>query len=418
MDNKTIRMILLAVVWGASFFLMRQFIFPKTAQETVHANPKTMLAQARKVEEKAGKDQEKLQVAIKAYNKAAKENKKTETAAEAKLAIGEIQETKLAKQPNPVLHWFGLSHAKPGEMQTQSAINTYKAIEKEFKRQSYPAVAEARDRRMSLESELDEANKNTLGYRMIDWLVALTGRNAKYSFAIAILIITIIVKVITTPLSHQQYKSMKEMQKIQPLVKELQAKHKDDQKLMGEKLMALYKEHGVNPFGSCLPLLIQMPILMLLYYKVILAYQYQFAKGEFLWIGSSLAERFPGIVAPNLSMPDIPLLVVYTISMIISQKLSVVDPTQAEQQKIMTYTMPVLFAFIFWSFPAALMLYWLLFNVLSTLQQYHILKPSGNEPPAPPVQAGEKALKQAKPSGVKPRRAKKHCDALLPEATG
>ena len=80
--------------------------------------------------------------------------------------------------------------------------------------------------------------------------------------------------------------------------------------------MALYKEHSINPLSGCLPLLVQMPILMLLYYKVIIPYSYQFSKGGFLWIGTSLANKWPAIVAANLSMPDMPLLVIYTIAVL------------------------------------------------------------------------------------------------------
>lgn len=80
------------------------------------------------------------------------------------------------------------------------------------------------------------------------------------------------------------------MQKIAPLIKELQVKYKGDQKVIGEKTMELYKEHKINPFASCWPLLIQMPILFGLFYTI-KYYEYQFALGKFLWIGSSLSDH-------------------------------------------------------------------------------------------------------------------------------
>jgi YidC/Oxa1 family membrane protein insertase len=189
---------------------------------------------------------------------------------------------------------------------------------------------------------------------------------------------------------------MKEMQKIQPLVRELQEKYKGDQQQIGAKTMELYKEHGVNPFAGCLPVIVQFPVLWLLYVMVRL-YQVQFAHGEFLWIGSSLAHKFPGIVGANLALPDVALVIIYIISMIISQKIAIVDPSQAEQQKIMMWTMPLVFGYIFWKFPSAFMLYWLLFNILSTAQQYAIMK--GPQTPATAVAGGG----QITPSAGTPR---------------
>jgi YidC/Oxa1 family membrane protein insertase len=121
-------------------------------------------------------------------------------------------------------------------------------------------------------------------------------------------------------------------------------------------------------------MLVQMPIMILLY-TMVRYYQVQFSNGEFLWIGSSLAHKYPLIVAANLALPDKLMLVIYTISMFISQKLTVVDPAQAEQQKMMTYFMPIMFAVMFNGFPSAFMLYWLLFNIVSTTQQYFMLRP-------------------------------------------
>ena len=162
---------------------------------------------------------------------------------------------------------------------------------------------------------------------------------------------------------------------------------------------------------------------MLLYYKVILPYGYQFVKGGFLWIGTPLAHRFPGIVAENLSMPDIPLVIIYTISMIVSQKLSMVDPSQADQQKIMMYAMPIVFAWIFRTFPSAFMLYWLFFNVISTAQQYYILKqPAGPDPHVPGSSApsggggGEVPQQPRRPAaipGSRSRRRRRRFDSLL-----
>lgn len=379
MRNRTFWLV--ALLWLAAAL----WIFPALFRpsDVPIPEPDVLLKKAQVAEQAAGQDKDKLKDAVKKYEQLAKikQYKKTEYAASARLRVGIIQETKLEDE-----------HA---------AVRTYTSLVKDFPSEKSAAARDAKDRLTRLQTEIDTKKSKEIGYRAIDALVAMTGRNPAYSYAIALLIITLIFKFVTTPLSHAQFKSMREMQKVQPLVKQLQETYKGDQKEMGKKMMALYKEHGVNPFSSCLPLLAQMPILMLLYYKVILPYQFQFTKGGLLWIGSGLSHKFPSIVAANLSEPDIPLLLIYTVSMIISQKLSVVDPSQAEQQKIMTYTMPILFAFIFRTFPSAFMLYWLFFNITSTVQQYYVLKQPGG--PAGPA-AGAVAEEQGKKPAEKPKR--------------
>src|SRR5918997_2033916 len=88
------------------------------------------------------------------------------------------------------------------------------------------------------------------------------------SYGLAIILLTLAVRLLLLPLSIKQTKSMREMQAIQPEIKRLQAKHKGDRQKMNEELMALYKEHGVNPFGGCLPLLMQFPVLIGLFYVI------------------------------------------------------------------------------------------------------------------------------------------------------
>lgn len=278
-------------------------------------------------------------------------------------------------------------------------------------------VAKARDKKVEVAGKLDVENSQSklLGvlnlYKVMDFLVNLTGKKSGFSYWFAIIIVTIIVKLAITPLTKAQFKAMKEMQKISPLVKEIQEKHKGDQQTIGQKTMDLYKQHNINPFASCLPLLVQMPILMLLYY-MIRTYEFQFANGTFLWIGSSLKHMYDftvpmsaggtvWVTAGNLSEPDLILVVLYVISMFISTKLSNVDPTQAEQQKMMAIVMPIMFAFIFAGFPSAFLLYWLVFNILQTAQQYMILH-THNEP-LPATGPTQPPAQPEKPSAAPPR---------------
>ncbi len=397
-DKKTI---FVTLIWAASFAFIFYFFNMRNTQSAPPV--KQLVTQAQKLEQDAGKDQKKLRGAAAEFDRIGKNKayKNTEAGAEARLHAGEIYEIKLKDYAN--------------------ADKTYVALTHDFDPKKSAAAAEAQRRIPLVREEATAKHRNEIGFKAIDWLVALTGRNPAYSYALALLIITLVFKGITTPLSHKQYQSMKEMQKLQPLIKQLQEKYKDNQQELGKKMMDLYKEHGVNPLSGCLPLLIQMPILIGLYKYVILPYQFEFAKGDFLWIGSTLAHRFPGIVAPNLAVPDIPLVIIYTISMIISQKLSIVDPSQAEQQKIMMWTMPIVFAFIFWSFPSAFMLYWLFFNVISTAQQYYILKQptNGTGGPALPVAgngngsgpAEEKPKKSAVVPGNRSKRRRRRFQA-------
>ena len=223
-------------------------------------------------------------------------------------------------------------------------------------------------------------------YRVMDYLVALTGRQT-WSYFLAILLVSVLVKLALTPLSNKQYASMKEMQKLQPYMAELQAKHKNDKELLGRKMMELYKEHSINPAAGCITMLPTIPIMYLLYYMIRL-YQYQFSHGTFLWIGSSISHLFPNILGINLGQADWPLLILYAGSMYITQKMTIqpsMDPQQAETQKMMTIMTPFMTTYFFYQYhlPSAFVLYYLIFNILSTSQQkYYMRKRAGDAPSA------------------------------------
>lgn len=360
MNSKPNNMMALLIVWaillGLTFLIMPKFMSKKGPQEAVKPAD-VMYQQADKAEKDAKADKKKLNEAINKYQNLIKAYPDTEYAPKALLRKGIILETEM----KDTLH----------------AVETYTSLRRDYI-ENYPEIAAEAQTHLD---GIDKKNSTDIRYKIINYLVSMTGKNPKYSYFLALLIITLVFKFVTSPLSRWQFKGMKEMQKIQPLVKELQEQYKGDKQL-GEKLMALYKEHNVNPFGSCLPMLVQMPVMIVLYTMVRL-YQVQFSNGEFLWIGSSLAHAYPTIVAANLALPDIPMLVIYSISMFISQKLTIVDPTQAEQQKMMTYFMPIMFAVFFKGFPSAFMLYWLLFNVVSTTQQYFMLRPKVDDTNGP-----------------------------------
>lgn len=180
------------------------------------------------------------------------------------------------------------------------------------------------------------------------------------NYGVAIIIITIILKVLFFPLTHKSYKSMKGMQKIQPEMTKLREKYKDDRDAMNKAVMELYREHKVNPMGGCLPMVVQIPVFFALYKSLMFSIELRHAPFYF-WI-TDLADKDPYYVTP----------VIMGVTMFIQQKMT---PSNMEpmQQKMML-ALPVVFTFMFLSFPSGLVLYWLLNNVLTIGQQMYINK--------------------------------------------
>ena len=196
------------------------------------------------------------------------------------------------------------------------------------------------------------------------------------SYGIAIIIITVIVKLLFWPLSNKSYKSMNQMKRLQPKMKELRAKYKDDKKMMNQELMNLYKVYKVNPLGGCLPMVFQIPVFFAFYKMLYQAIELRHAP-FFLWINDlSAPDRLFdfGFKIPMMDPPcGIPVLtIIMGASMFLQQKMSPPpgDPTQAK----MMMMMPIFFTFIFINFPSGLVLYWLVNNILSMAQQYYITK--------------------------------------------
>lgn len=180
------------------------------------------------------------------------------------------------------------------------------------------------------------------------------------SHGLAIILLTVIIKIIVYPLTVKQLKSMKAMQKIQPEMKKLQEKYKDKPQIMQQKLMELYKKEGANPLSGCLPMLIQMPILMGMYYTL---YNFDYGNVEpsFLWL-PSLSQTDPSYILPLLS----------ALTTFLQQKLSMSEQTQ--QMKMMMIIMPLFIGIISLNFPAGLVLYWVTMNIVQIVQQIWVFK--------------------------------------------
>jgi len=184
------------------------------------------------------------------------------------------------------------------------------------------------------------------------------------NYGVAIILLTIIVKIVFWPVTHKGTESMKKMQTIQPEVKQLREKYKDNPKKLQQEQMLLYKKHGVNPLAGCLPMVIQIPVFIALFTVLRSAVELRFA--PFLWI-RDLSEPeglFAGMIPVVGSLNILPLLMAGT--MVLQQRLtpSAGDP---QQQKMMMF-MPVMMLFIFYSMPSALVLYWTVSQGLSILQ--------------------------------------------------
>ncbi len=189
-----------------------------------------------------------------------------------------------------------------------------------------------------------------------------TIHNAVPNWGFSIIILTIIIKIIFFPLTYSSTKSMAKMQELQPKIKALKAKYKKakqdigQRRKMNEETMALYKEHGVNPAGGCLPMLIQMPIFWGFFRLLVVSIEFRHSP-FMLWI-NDLSVKDPYYVTPILM----------GITQYISQKMT---PTSADPtQQRMMLIMPVIMTIFFMNFQSGLVLYWLTNNILQIGQQY------------------------------------------------
>ena len=187
------------------------------------------------------------------------------------------------------------------------------------------------------------------------------------NYGVDIILLTALVRAATIPLTQKSFRSMREMQKIQPQLKRIQEQYKDDQAKLQKEMMELYKSHGVNPFSGCAPMILQIPIFVGLYNALLHAIELRHAPFA-LWITDlSAPER---LMVAGVGIPVMTLLMGGT--MLVQQWLTPQqgDPTQRQMMMIM----PVVFTFMFFNFPSGLVLYWLVSNLLGITQQYWSLR--------------------------------------------
>lgn len=178
------------------------------------------------------------------------------------------------------------------------------------------------------------------------------------NYGVIIIIISILLILIFSPLTFKSYGSMRKMQMLQPEMEQLKKKYEKDPQRLNQETMNLYKKSKVNPFTGCLPMFIQMPVFFALYAILRTTIELRYAPFAF-WI-TDLATKDPYYVLPILT----------GATMFVSQKLSLTD----QSQKMMVYIMPIMITFLFLSLPAGINLYWLIYNLLSVVQQMVIKK--------------------------------------------
>ncbi len=192
-------------------------------------------------------------------------------------------------------------------------------------------------------------------FLLLDWLHGFVD-----NWGVAIILLTVLVKLVLYPLSQASYKSMANMRRVAPQMKRLQERYAGDRQKLSQEMMGLYKKEGVNPLGGCLPMLLPMPIFIALYWVLFESVELRQAP-FFFWI-QDLAAKDPFFV--------LPLLMGGTMYLQQSMSPAMGDPMQVRMMKMM----PIIFTVLFLWFPAGLVLYWLINSVLSVAQQWYVMR--------------------------------------------
>lgn len=214
---------------------------------------------------------------------------------------------------------------------------------------------------------------------VLESLNSLTG-----SFGLSLVFFAAIIKLALWPLTSMQYKSMKAMQDIKPELDKLQEKYKGDTKAFNEAQAKFFMERNINPLSGCLPLIVQMPILFSIW-KAIIGSPELFSNAYFLWIRPGPIQlSYPQYFASSLADRDALLILLYGVTMVIQQQLT---PTGGQvSQKRLGLFMSIFFTGLMWtySWPCALIIYWVVFNFLNILQQGIIHRSTASDAnPAP-----------------------------------
>ena len=219
---------------------------------------------------------------------------------------------------------------------------------------------------MGFEKSVDFGFFGFLGKLAMSALFALYGLTNNYGWAI--IIMTVIIQILVLPLTLKSFRAMAGMKKIQPLMKEIQTKYQNDPRRLQVEMMNLYKTHKVNPFGGCLPMLLQLPIFWALFQTLRNAYELRYSPW-ILWVKDLSACDslfYMGSIPFNL----LPLI----MGLIMFLQQSLTTATSDPNQKRIMYIMPIVFTLMFWGFPSGLVLYWLTNSIVSIFVQFFVLR--------------------------------------------
>ena len=262
------------------------------------------------------------------------------------------------------------------------------------------------------------------------------------SWGWSIILLTVAIRVVLLPLTVKQFHSMQKKQRLTPEIKRLQAKYKQDKQRQQQELMKLYQEHGVNPFSSCLPFVVQIPVLYALYFMLRSSLRAdicpQSQPGAHLvnghWIvppHATLHACGPNNGADFLFIPDltdhatgivlVALMVLYVVTQL-GSSLLMSSPTMDKRQRQMMLVLPLVFVFIIIGLPAGVIVYWITTNALMIGQQYGVKRLVGPMAPLPSVDGAAAASKdgaETRPAASKtPRAARREEKASAAPADG
>ena len=207
---------------------------------------------------------------------------------------------------------------------------------------------------------------------ILNWLSSIMAEALRFFFAmsgnwgIAIILLTVAVKVILYPLTLQSTKQMAAMQRLQPKIEHLQKKLKDEPEKLQKEIMDLYKSEGVNPLGVFLPMLLQIPIFLSLFFAL--------TNKEFVKMLAAAGPKAQFLWITSLSKPDPTLIMVILIGLSTFWTTMTMPGGASKQQKGMLYLMPGFIAVISMSFPAGVQVYWVVQNLLTVAQQVYITR--------------------------------------------
>jgi YidC/Oxa1 family membrane protein insertase len=229
------------------------------------------------------------------------------------------------------------------------------------------------------------------------------------NYGLVIIVLSIFTKVLFYRLTHKSFKSMRDMQALQPRLQALKEKYKNDRQKISQETMKLYKEAGVNPLGGCLPMLLQMPVFIALFN--VLRNTIELRQAPFVgWINDLSQQdvlfRLP-VALPILGSAVSVLPIAMGASMLLQSRIggSIAGPeSSAAQSKMLQYMLPIVFTVLFYSMPSGLVIYWIVNTVLSVGQQYYINKGAAKaekEKATNAEQPGEAPVKPAKRGGKK-----------------